>query len=60
MRYELDAAGAGRAARCFFDMTGAPGEDAIDGIKVDRDGQPLRLRPGRHLGALARGRAARR
>ena len=41
----------------FFDMTAADAEDAIDGIKVDRDGQPLRLRAGRHLGALAGRRA---
>ena len=32
-------------------MTGAPGEDAIDGIKVDARGPPLRLRPGRAVGA---------
>ena len=59
MRYEVDAAGgARRTATVFYDMTDAPGEDAIDGLKVDRDGQPLRLRPGRHLDALARRRAA--
>jgi gluconolactonase len=39
MRYEIDAAGdpiGGGAV--FHDMTDAPGDDAIDGIKVDRDG----------------------
>ena len=24
--------------KVFFDMTGAPGEDALDGMKVDRQG----------------------
>ena len=43
-----------RPASVLYDMTDAPGEDAIDGIKVDARRQPLRLRPGRHLGALAR------
>ena len=40
-------------------MTSAPGEDAIDGIKVDQQGQPLRLRPRRPLGAVARRKAPR-
>ncbi len=34
MRYDLD----GGAGEVFYDMTDAPGEDAIDGIKVDHDG----------------------
>jgi gluconolactonase len=39
MRYEIDAGGR-RAGdgEVLYDMTGAPGEDAIDGIKVDGDG----------------------
>jgi gluconolactonase len=45
----------------FFDMTGAPGEDAIDGLKVDREGNVYVCGPGgiwlispdgRHLGTL--------
>src|ERR671925_144168 len=38
MRYEVDAGGKGEV---LFDMTGAPGEDAIDGIEVDREGNLL-------------------
>jgi gluconolactonase len=30
----------------FFDMTGAPGEDAIDGLKVDREGNLYVCGPG--------------
>jgi gluconolactonase len=47
MRYELDAEGdpAG-PGDVFFDMTGAPGEDAIDGIKVDPAGNLLVCGPG--------------
>jgi gluconolactonase len=57
MRYDPDT-GAGEV---FFDMTGAPGEDAIDGIKVDRDGNLYVCGPGgiwvlspegEHLGTL--------
>ena len=35
-------------------MTDEPGEDAIDGIKVDPEGSLYVCGPGRHLGALAR------
>jgi gluconolactonase len=42
MRYEPDS-GAGDV---FFDMTGAPGEDAIDGIKVDVEGNVYVCGPG--------------
>jgi gluconolactonase len=47
MRYELDADGypAGRG-EVFFDMTGAPGEDAIDGIEVDAAGNLFVCGPG--------------
>src|SRR5918994_1497347 len=47
MRYEIDAAGdpVGRG-EVFYDMTDAPGEDAIDGIKVDRDGNLYVCGPG--------------
>jgi gluconolactonase len=47
MRYQLDAAGhpAG-AGEVLYDMTAAPGEDAIDGIKVDQDGNLYVCGPG--------------
>jgi len=57
MRYDPES-GAGEV---FFDMTGAPGEDAIDGIKVDEAGNLYVCGPGgiwiisqdaRHLGTL--------
>jgi len=57
MRYDL-AAGTGEV---FFDMTGAPGEEAIDGMKVDREGNLYVCGPGgiwllspdgEHLGTL--------
>ena len=57
MRYDL-AAG---TSYVFFDMTGAPGEDAIDGMKVDREGNLYVCGPGgiwllsptgEHLGTL--------
>jgi gluconolactonase len=35
MRYDVEAGGRGEV---LFDMTDAPGEDAIDGLKVDPDG----------------------
>jgi gluconolactonase len=42
MRYDPDS-GAGDV---FFDMTGAPGEDAIDGVKVDVEGNVYVCGPG--------------
>jgi gluconolactonase len=57
MRYDPDT-GAGEV---FFDMTGAPGDDAIDGIKVDVEGNVYVCGPGgiwvlsaagEHLGTL--------
>jgi len=47
MRYELDGAGdpVGSGA-VLYDMTDAPGEDAIDGIKVDREGNLYVCGPG--------------
>jgi gluconolactonase len=60
-RYELDGAGDVRASTILFDMTDAPGEDAIDGIKVDREGNLYVCGPGgiwilspagEHLGTL--------
>ena len=61
MRYEVDAAGRVLDARVFFDMTEAPGEDALDGIKVDVAGNLFVSGPGglwvlspdgRHLGTI--------
>ena len=61
MRYVLDEQGAAREASVFFDMTEAEGEDAIDGIKVDPDGNLFVCGPGgiwvlspdgRHLGTI--------
>ena len=42
MRYEVD----GGQGEVFFDMTNAPGEDAIDGIEVDREGNLFVCGPG--------------
>jgi gluconolactonase len=62
MRYTLDEAGVARSANVLFDMTDAEGEDAIDGIKVDPDGNLFVCGPGgiwvlspdgRHLGTIA-------
>jgi gluconolactonase len=47
VRYPIDASGA-RAGdgEVLFDMTAAPGDDAIDGIKVDREGNLFVCGPG--------------
>jgi gluconolactonase len=61
MRYELDAAGDVVSSAVFFDMTDAPGDDAIDGVKVDVEGNLYVCGPGgiwvlsaagEHLGTL--------
>jgi gluconolactonase len=61
MRYALDGADAVTGSDVFFDMTGAEGEDAIDGIKVDTAGNLYVCGPGgiwllspdgEHLGTL--------
>jgi gluconolactonase len=47
MRYEIDGSGArGAAGDVLFDMTAAPGDDAIDGLKVDREGNLFVCGPG--------------
>ena len=46
MRYPVDEAGATSDGSVFFDMTDAPGEDAIDGIKVDEAGNLYVCGPG--------------
>ena len=62
MRYEVRADGTLANGAVFFDMTNAPGEDAIDGLKVDREGNVYVSGPngiwilspaGKHLGTIA-------
>ena len=61
MRYEVAADGSLSNGKIFFDMTQAPGEDALDGIKVDRQGNLYVSGPGglwilsssgKHLGTI--------
>ncbi len=61
MRYALDRTGSVTDSEVFFDMTGAEGEDAIDGLKVDTAGNVYVCGPsgiwllsskGEHLGTL--------
>jgi len=61
MRYPVRADGRLDPGKVFFDMTSAPGEDAIDGIKVDVAGNLYVSGPGglwilspegRHLGTI--------
>jgi gluconolactonase len=61
MRWQVDQAGDLSDSVVFFDMTAAPGEEAIDGIKVDREGNLYVCGPGgiwllsahgEHLGTL--------
>jgi gluconolactonase len=46
MRYRVEADGRVTESTVFFDMTSAPGEDAIDGVKVDRAGHVFVSGPG--------------
>ncbi len=61
MRYAVNPDGTLSDGRVFFDMTRAPGEDAIDGIKVDQQGNLYVSGPGglwvlspggKHLGTI--------
>lgn len=61
VRYDVTGDGATSGGEVFFDMTSASGEDAIDGIKVDADGNLYVCGPsgiwviapdGRHLGTV--------
>jgi gluconolactonase len=61
VRYPVAADGSTGSGEVLFDMTGAVGEDAIDGIKVDTEGTLYVCGPGgiwvlapdgRHLGTL--------
>lgn len=57
MRYDIARDGSASNGRVFFDMTSAPGEDAIDGIKGRCQRQRLRLGAGRALGDLRQRRS---
>jgi gluconolactonase len=46
MRYEVRPSGELANGSVFYDMTSAPGEDAIDGLKVDRQGNVYVSGPG--------------
>jgi gluconolactonase len=61
MRYEVQPDGSLKNGKLFFDMTSAPGEDALDGMKVDKDGNLYVSGPGglwilspegKHLGTI--------
>jgi gluconolactonase len=61
MRYPVMADGSLAAGQVFFDMTPAPGEEALDGIKVDQAGNLFVSGPGgawiispegKHLGTI--------
>ncbi len=61
MRYKVTADGKLENGKLFFDMTSAPGEDALDGIKVDQAGNLYVSGPGglwvisaegKHLGTI--------
>lgn len=61
MRYEVRPDGSLAEGRVFFDMTGAPGDGALDGVKVDQRGNVYVSGPGglwilspdgKHLGTL--------
>jgi gluconolactonase len=61
MRYEVAKDGSLANGRVFFDMTSAEGDDAIDGLKVDRKGNVYVSGPGglwilspdgKHLGTI--------
>src|SRR6266581_1141917 len=61
MRYEVQPDGSLKNGKMFFDMTSAPGEDAIDGMKIDKEGNLYVSGPGglwiispqgKHLGTI--------
>src|SRR6266540_3355039 len=61
MRYEVQADGTLKNGKLFFDFTNAPGEDGLDGIKVDQKGNLYVSAPGglwvispegKHLGTI--------
>ncbi len=61
LRYEIAADGTAASSELFFDMTSTPGEDALDGLKVDKEGNIYASGPGgvwilspegKHLGTI--------
>lgn len=61
MRYEVQPNGTLKNGKVFFDLTSAPGDDGIDGIKVDQKGNLYLSGPGglwiispegKHLGTI--------
>jgi gluconolactonase len=61
MRYDVQPDGTLANGKVFFDMTAAPGEDALDGMKVDQQGNLFVSGPGglwvlspagKHLGTI--------
>jgi gluconolactonase len=61
MRYEVNSDGTLAYGKVFFDMTSAPGEDALDGLKIDQKGNLYVSGPGglwiispegKHLGTI--------
>ncbi len=61
MRYEVQADGALKNGKLFFDFSNTPGEDGLDGIKVDQKGNLYVSAPGglwvispegKHLGTI--------
>ena len=61
MRYDVNKDGSLSNGKVFFDMTSAPGEDALDGVKVDQRGNVYISGPGglwilspagKHLGTI--------
>jgi gluconolactonase len=46
MRYDVAADGSLSNGKVFFDMTSAPGEDALDGLKIDQRGNLYVSGPG--------------
>jgi gluconolactonase len=46
MRWDVAEDGTLTNGRTFFDMTSAPGEEALDGLKIDREGNPYASGPG--------------
>ena len=62
MRYEVNSDGILANGKVFFDMTSAPGEDALDGLKIDQKGNLYVSGPGglwiispegKHLGTIS-------
>jgi gluconolactonase len=55
MRYEVKPHGTLSNGEVFFDMTSAPGEDALDGLKVDQRGNLYVSGPGVNIRTILHG-----